>query len=293
MTLKASFTSLLDKEKDSGQSLYSKSKHLTTNYELDAIEIQYELWNSLCLNLLKAGLTTSYRHYWEEFSKLDTYLGNVHAGNLENRMKRIRHCLEKKTEYLNWMVSKTRSLPDDAFLPFKKEEIPTKHKDEKMNKVFISHSSIDKLYVGELIDLLRGIGLEQKEIFCTSFEGYSIDLGEDFLSRIKNELGSEVLVLFVLTPNFYKSEVCLCEMGATWVNAKLCIPILIPPFDFKDIKGVFPQTQGLKVNDSSKLNSLKDKIEREFHKTPIHISEWERLRSRFLKSVDTINNPTV
>ncbi|MGV6831280.1 MAG: hypothetical protein ACWA5P_06945, partial [bacterium] len=88
--------------------------------------------------------------------------------------------------------------------------------------------------------------LPSDKIFCTSFEGYGIDLGNNFLDAIKDELSSESLVLFVLTTNFYKSPICMCEMGATWVLSKEHIPIVVPPLDFSDVEGVIPLTQGFK-----------------------------------------------
>ena len=59
---------------------------------------------------------------------------------------------------------------------------------QEITKIFISHSSKDKLIVEELVDLLETIGLNNKQIFCSTLEGYSIGLGENFLERIKNEL---------------------------------------------------------------------------------------------------------
>ena len=59
----------------------------------------------------------------------------------------------------------------------------------------------------ELIDLIETIGLKSTQIFCSSFEGYGIDLGENFLDRIKSELNEENLVLFILSENFYSSPV--------------------------------------------------------------------------------------
>jgi len=154
-----------------------------------------------------------------------------------------------------------------------------------INKVFISHSSKDKVYVEEIIDIIETIGLNSSQIFCSSFDGYGIDLGENFLERIKEELDENILVLFVLSENFYQSPVCLCEMGATWIKTNEHIPILIPPFDFKDIQGVIPLTQGFKINDSLKLNLFKEKIEKLFGLTPIDNSVWERKRDRNLARI--------
>ena len=156
-----------------------------------------------------------------------------------------------------------------------------------VSKVFISHASLDLIVVEEVIDLLELIGLEPSQIFCTSFEGYGIDLGENFLDKIKEQLTSNMLVIFMLSENFYKSPVCLCEMGAAWVLTKNHIPILIPPMDYKDLRGVIPGTQGLKINDPMKLNSLKAKIESLFCiENKASMSTWERKRDKIVARIE-------
>lgn len=154
-------------------------------------------------------------------------------------------------------------------------------------KIFISHATADKEIVELLIDLLEDIGLKSNQIFCSSFEGYGIPLGEDFLDRIKQELASDVIVLFIITNNFYESKVCLCEMGAAWALSKGHIPIVVPPLSYSDIKGVIPLTQGLPINDVPKLNSLKDKLEQDFKiQEKISANIWERKRKKFIESLD-------
>lgn len=154
-------------------------------------------------------------------------------------------------------------------------------------KIFISHATADKEIVELLIDILEDIGLKSNQIFCSSFEGYGIPLGEDFLDKIKQELASDVIVLFIITNNFYESKVCLCEMGAAWALSKGHIPIVVPPLSYSDIKGVIPLTQGLLINDVSKLNSLKDKLEQDFKiQEKISANIWERKRKKFIESLD-------
>jgi hypothetical protein len=159
--------------------------------------------------------------------------------------------------------------------------------EKPLSKVFISHASADSVLVEEVIEILETIGLEANQIFCTSFEGYGIDLGENFLDKIKEELSSDSLVIFILSENFYKSPVCLCEMGATWVLAKEHIPMIIPPMDYSDIKGVIPLSQGLKINETMKLNLLKDKIETDFSLgNSMSSSTWERKRDRIVARIE-------
>src|SRR5690606_38803486 len=124
------------------------------------------------------------------------------------------------------------------------------------------------------IDLLKAMGIRTNQIFCTSFEGYGIELGENFLERIKKELSGEVLVIFILTKNYYASPISLCEMGATWVQTKDHIPIVVSPFNFDDIKGVIPNTQGLEITDKLKWNSLKTKLEKKFEAAHTNYSIW-------------------
>ncbi|WP_419238680.1 toll/interleukin-1 receptor domain-containing protein [Photobacterium leiognathi subsp. mandapamensis] len=150
-----------------------------------------------------------------------------------------------------------------------------------INKVFISHASKDAEVVEEIIELLEAIGVESNQIFCTSFEGYGIELGENFLDAIKNELSSDSMVLFVLSENFYASPVCMCEMGAAWVLSKEHIPLVVPPLTYSDVKGVLPLTQGMILTDAMKLNSFKEKIEKTFNiSNKLSFSTWERKRDR-------------
>lgn len=155
-------------------------------------------------------------------------------------------------------------------------------------RVFISHASADAPLVEELVELLEIIGVRHDQIFCSSFAGYGIDLGDNFLDALKAQLlNRDALVLFVLTKRFYASPISLCEMGATWVLAKEHIPILVPPFDFDDVKGVIPLTQGFKLNDALKLNLFKTKVEARFGIVAglAHVA-WERKRDRVLDRIN-------
>jgi predicted component of type VI protein secretion system len=159
--------------------------------------------------------------------------------------------------------------------------------DNVITKVFISHSSKDSSIVEEIIEVLESIGLNSTQIFCSSFNGYGIDYGDNFLERIKDELDNNVLVLFILSQNFYESPVCLCEMGATWMKTNSHIPILVPPMEFKDIKGVIPLTQGFVINDSLALSQFKGQIESVFNiENKLNISTWERKRDRIINRLN-------
>lgn len=158
---------------------------------------------------------------------------------------------------------------------------------KSISKVFISHSSKDVEIVENFVDLLETIGLDTNQIFCTSLSGYGIPLGDNFIDKLKTELtNSNSLVIFMLSENFYKSPVCMCEMGATWIQSKEHIPVLIPPFDFKDIDGTLKLTQGFIINDSMKWNEFKDKILQIFGLEDLSNSVWERKRDRTINRIN-------
>ncbi|MFA8299724.1 MAG: toll/interleukin-1 receptor domain-containing protein [Hyphomicrobiales bacterium] len=192
---------------------------------------------------------------------------------------------KRYSNYLEKKINKLEDIIDQ--LPLLIPEQP-QNNNTSVKKIFISHSSKDKDIVKYIIKLLRAMNVRPNQIFCTSFDGYGIELGEDYLKRLKTELNDEILVLFILSENFYKSEISLCEMGATWVKTNQHIPILIPPFDFKDMKGVIPTTQGMKIDDGRKVNSLKSKIKKYLSLEEIEDNIWESDRNEIITEINSI-----
>ena len=87
--------------------------------------------------------------------------------------------------------------------------------------VFVSHATIDRDLVAAIVDLIEdGIGVPESEIFCSSLDGYGIPTGENFINHVKAEIQEPKVVILVLTPSYFKSNFCLCEMGAAWVCSR-------------------------------------------------------------------------
>lgn len=195
--------------------------------------------------------------------------------------------MKEAIEYLNIYKSRINKEDNRVKEAIESNKQISNHSDTQIKKIFISHASKDKEIVEELIELLEQIGVEPDQIFCSSFEGYGIPLGENFLETIKAQLTNDSLVLFVLTENFYQSAVCMCEMGAVWVLSKKHIPIVVPPLGYADIRGVIPNTQGLEINDTQKWNSLKQQIETQFQiKVQKNFAVWESKRDRILGRIN-------
>ena len=149
-------------------------------------------------------------------------------------------------------------------------------------KIFISHSTIDKDYAGEIIDLLRGIGVLQNQIFCSSYEGYNVPLGEKFIDYIKLQLDSKPIALFLITPNFYNSPMSMCELGAIWGMDIEHINILIPPMTYNDLHVVFSNEQSMYINDTDKLDSLYDLLVKKLQLSYLHPTIWSKTKEVFL-----------
>jgi hypothetical protein len=159
---------------------------------------------------------------------------------------------------------------------------------QRPQKVFISHASLDVAVVTELILLLRSLGLQNEQIFCTSVPGYKIRLGtKNFLDAIKEEIRSGAVVIFLLSKNFYNSPVCLAEMGAAWVLDSDMIPLVLPPFEFRDVRGVIPFTQGMMVNDALGVHDLAETLEELFGFSAKRGAVWEGDRDRILAAINT------
>lgn len=266
------------------QKLLDKSKLITTESSSDP---DFKAWKNLTeRTLIKIfGQNSTEINQFKEL--VFCYYGIMIGGadysqdHLRNFRKDFKIITQSIEQYIEEFKDEIDSQEDEI------DGVPNK----EISKVFISHASKDGPIIEELIDLLETIGLDSTQIFCTSFEGYGIDLGENFLEAIKSELSGESLVLFVLTENFYNSPICMCELGATWVLSKEHIPVVVPPLNYDEIKGTLPLTQGFKINEPLKLNSFKNKIEETFAIVqPLNFSTWERKRDRICGRLDKIIN---
>lgn len=194
--------------------------------------------------------------------------------------------------------SKLKVIRDNIDKYYIQNEFPDKENDsivKKPPKLFISHSSADIKYVQLLVHLLEDIGLSENEVFCSSVPGYGVQLRADIYDYLREQFNNyELHILFVLSDNYYKSIACLNEMGASWVLRNKHDVILLPEFDFKEIKGAInPNQIGIKLDAepdelNHRLNELKDSLIEEFVLNRISGTKWERYRSEFVNQLNTV-----
>lgn len=127
-------------------------------------------------------------------------------------------------------------------------------------KVFISHSHKDEIIAKALVDLLMKIGLDSNDIIASSAPKAQLHVGTSIYSELKTALSNkDVLVIFLLSDNFYSSTVCMNEMGAAWIkNAKYYVMVL-PGFSFDKIEGVILENTpvGISLTSCDESNKIR------------------------------------
>ena len=177
-----------------------------------------------------------------------------------------------------------------------KEEISDMN---KQPKIFISHSSKDKDYVLKLVNLLDSMGLSEEQIFCSSVPGYDIPVGKTIFDYLREQFQEYNLhVIFVLSKNYYQSPVSLNEMGAAWVLRSNNTSILLPGFEFSEMKGVVNGSSiAIKLDSNivevkDKLNQLYEIMIKEFSLKRKRGVLWEQKRDDFIESIENLSAAT-
>lgn len=168
-------------------------------------------------------------------------------------------------------------------------------KQVKPKKIFISHSTNDKEFVDKLVVLLERMGVKQPQLFCSSISGYGIPQGSgDLYNYIRNQMSNDNLfVIIMLSENYYNSPVCLNEMGAAWIKQSAYQGILLPGFDYPDIKGAInPRDICFQLSDKENrkaaMNEFKNRIISHLEMEEIDQTRWERFRDTFFDEIDRI-----
>ncbi len=129
-------------------------------------------------------------------------------------------------------------------------------------RIFISHSSADANIGEKFLDALVSIGIKKEEVFYSSLYHTGVALGENFHSAVKEALSESGLVIFLLTRSFYRSEYCLCEMGAVWATGKKFIPILLDGLSADDMKGFIDKNYIALFPHKDKIRNLETELKK-------------------------------
>lgn len=154
--------------------------------------------------------------------------------------------------------------------------------------LFISHATDDKPLIDAFVDLLQtGMDIRQDAIFCSSLQGHGIPEGTNFIEWIKSKLNKANFVISVITPRYYESAFCFCELGATWALGSNFFPILVPPIDYGNMKAVLVGIQSGPIDSKDLLNNLRDRLIASGLQAG-STAKWESKRDTFLIKCPTM-----
>ncbi|WP_052232831.1 toll/interleukin-1 receptor domain-containing protein [Terrisporobacter othiniensis] len=128
-----------------------------------------------------------------------------------------------------------------------------------MKKIFISHNSQDKDKIDELVTSLKMLGC--KVFYSSEASTNSIEFGQDFYIKIKEEILNSELVIFMVSSNFYESIPSLIEVGIAYGAKKKMIPVGFKCGNYENVlKGIFNTNNRLPCLDAENdvLKLLKD-----------------------------------
>lgn len=165
----------------------------------------------------------------------------------------------------------------------------------KEKKVFVSHASGDIKYVEAFVRLLEGIGLDEKNIFCSSLPKYRIKTDCDIYDAIKEQFDSyDIHMFYMLSKNYYRSAACLNEMGAAWIMQSKYTVLVLPGYNYKKINGAInPHQIMVKFGSQSvqrkevifRLNDIKKSLIEELRLSEISDEQWIDRREDFLNII--------
>jgi HAD superfamily phosphoserine phosphatase-like hydrolase len=161
-------------------------------------------------------------------------------------------------------------------------------------KIFISHSSSDKLYANLLMDFLtNGLGIGHSDIFCSSISGADIPIGVDFndyiISKIKES--SEFYTIAIISNSYYNSRYCLYELGAAWGLGKAndnIIPFLVEDMDRGGPKDFIRYKQSVIGSEEKDINKLSEMLKKTSIRN-VGIEKFEKERAIILKGIANEN----
>lgn len=156
-------------------------------------------------------------------------------------------------------------------------------------KIFISHSSKDKILIDYFVEkiLILGCGIDDDEIFCSSIEGLGIKTGLDFREHIKSTLQKSDYSFLFISENYKRSDICLNEMGASWILENTEVkPFVFPNIRFDSIGTLYSVKQVAKLNKKSDLDELFDELTNKYE-IDRKISRWNKYKEDFLDFLES------
>lgn len=152
------------------------------------------------------------------------------------------------------------------------------------HRVFLSHAHADKQLAKHVTDWLLklGLGLGSTAIFCSSRPGLGVDPGANFRVQLRDELAQAGCAIALLTPNYFASPYCMCELGAIWVLDVPFFPLLVPPLGETDLGGVANGLLVLHIGEQKQLDVLHQNVPQALSADLVATPLWNDAKEDFL-----------
>lgn len=122
--------------------------------------------------------------------------------------------------------------------------------------IFISHSSRDEDVALSLIELLKAaLDLKDKQIRCTSVDGFRLPAGANTDDVLKAEVLEARAFIGLITPNSLASAYVLFELGARW-GARLHMVPLLAGIRPDDLKGPLKAINSVSADNIAQIHQL-------------------------------------
>lgn len=203
--------------------------------------------------------------YFDTWATINAIFGErIHAimtlyAQVENQSSLAERNLRTAKEVLEYYIIDNYSSGQEMFE--KKEPI-----------IFLSHASANKTYGTALRDYMIGLGIKNEQLVYTSHHRNKVPMGKNFCDYLREQINREVFVVYLLSEDFFKSAMCLNEMGAAWVRQRDYDMVFVPNFDFTNYSynncAVDPKKIGAVLNGDkdciANIKVLKKKIQKLF-----------------------------
>lgn len=213
-----------------------------------------------------------------------------HEDHVEERKKTIRGKVAYLKSFLNRVVLIPSKIDSNKILD-KDNFYETRMKEPK---IFISHKTEDSNYAKAIIAMLVALGVNHKDIFCSSVDGYGIPFGKNIFDTLHNQFDDyKLFVIFIHSPRYYKSAISLNEMGAAWILRSEHRSFLTSDCEFSMLTGVIHRDEiafkaGQKDTEHL-LHDFRNDIRTFFSLDNINDAIWETTKNEFIEKVQSFS----
>lgn len=287
--MKEDLIELIDSQKEIEKKFHQFDGGMGTSFERISDVPEFQNWlQEIKLELQGIYDRTHDTFVWETINlcgkRLDGFTEKRYFIELVGKLQAIRKNIDKY--YPEEKTELEHSQLQGDILDMKKKPL-----------IFISHSSENKAQVAKIADLLRSINLSpRRDIFCSSLPGYGIPNGANIFEFLRERfVDYDLHIIFVHSPEYYESPVCLNEMGAAWALRANATSLLLPGFDFSGMKGVIGsdciaiKLDGDRSEVKDRLNQLRRELESEFDISDNEDIIWEEARDKFIREINEMS----